>query len=95
MRTLRRLILLQLALASALSAQNRPPEPQRAIDWAAIDREAVTLLRDYLRVNSTNPPGNEYAAAQFLRDFWRRRGSRPRSLTPTRWAPAAPICTRA
>jgi len=69
MRTLRRLAVLHLALASALSAQGRAPEPTRPIDWAAIEREGATLMRDYLRVNTTNPPGNELAAARFLRDF--------------------------
>src|SRR5947208_9326372 len=74
MRTLRRLALLHVALASTLAAQTRAPEPTHPIDWAAIDREGATLLRDYLRVNTTNPPGNELAAAHFLRDFLAKEG---------------------
>ena len=36
------------------------------MDWQRVGDEAVTLLRDYLRVNTTNPPGNETAGARFL-----------------------------
>ena len=36
------------------------------MDWQQVGDEAVTLLRDYLRVNTTNPPGNETAGARFL-----------------------------
>lgn len=34
-------------------------------DWAAVERESVELLRAYLRIDTTNPPGNELAAARF------------------------------
>src|SRR5215207_4525048 len=74
MRPIRRLALLQLVLPAALGAQSPVPAPVRAIDWPAIEREGVTLLRDYLRVNTTNPPGNELAAARFLRDFLAKQG---------------------
>jgi len=50
------------------------PAPERPIDWPAIEREAVTLLREYLRLNTTNPPGNELVAARFLRDFLTKHG---------------------
>src|SRR5213083_982300 len=36
------------------------------IDWAALGEEAVDLLRRYLMVDTTNPPGNEIAGARFL-----------------------------
>jgi acetylornithine deacetylase/succinyl-diaminopimelate desuccinylase-like protein len=74
MRALVRTALLQLALSSALTAQTRAPLPVRPVDWAAIDREGVALLRDYLRINTTNPPGNELASARFLRDFLAKEG---------------------
>jgi acetylornithine deacetylase/succinyl-diaminopimelate desuccinylase-like protein len=74
MRLLRRLVLLTSLLPAALGAQGRSPEPTRPIDWAAIEREGVALLREYLRVNTTNPPGNELAAARFLRDFLAKQG---------------------
>jgi acetylornithine deacetylase/succinyl-diaminopimelate desuccinylase-like protein len=67
-------LLLTLAGAAALHAQASAPQPVRTIDWAAIDREGVQLLRDYLRVNTSNPPGNELAGALFLKEFLAREG---------------------
>ena len=74
MRALIRISLLPCLLASTLSAQQRAPVPTRPVDWPSIEREGVALLRDYLRVNTTNPPGNELAAARFLRDFLAKEG---------------------
>ena len=39
------------------------------IDDAALRAESVALLRDLLRVDTSNPPGNETAAAELLRDY--------------------------
>ena len=33
-------------------------------DWKALADEATALLSQYLRINTTNPPGNEIAAAR-------------------------------
>ncbi len=35
-------------------------------DWDAIGGEATAMLRDYVRIDTSNPPGNEIAAARFL-----------------------------
>ena len=35
-------------------------------DWKALGDEAVELTRQYLRIDTTNPPGNETPAAEFL-----------------------------
>ena len=36
------------------------------MDWTKIGVETVDLTRAYLRINTTNPPGNETAGARFL-----------------------------
>lgn len=36
------------------------------IDWDVVAAEAVDLLRRYIRIDTTNPPGNEHLAADFL-----------------------------
>ena len=36
------------------------------MDYAALGEEAVDLLRRYLTIDTTNPPGNEIAGARFL-----------------------------
>ena len=74
MRLPRLLALLLLVIPAALAAQRRAPVPKQPIDWPALEREGVALLRDYLRVNSTNPPGNELEAARFLREFLAKQG---------------------
>ncbi len=38
----------------------------RAIDWGHYQDQAVQLLQEYLRIDTSNPPGNEVAAAEFL-----------------------------
>ncbi|MCK9487093.1 MAG: M20/M25/M40 family metallo-hydrolase [Dehalococcoidia bacterium] len=38
----------------------------RAIDWPAVHAEALEILRAYLRIDTTNPPGNEAPAARYL-----------------------------
>jgi acetylornithine deacetylase/succinyl-diaminopimelate desuccinylase-like protein len=83
MHLLRRSLLVSLLLPAALSAQGRAPVPARAIDWPALEREALTVLRDYLRVNTTNPPGNELEAARFLRDFLAKQGIEAQILDTT------------
>jgi len=41
-------------------------KPVPPIDWDALTEEAVTLLSDYLRVDTINPPGNETLACEWL-----------------------------
>jgi acetylornithine deacetylase/succinyl-diaminopimelate desuccinylase-like protein len=43
-------------------------------DWKALGDEATALLSQYLRINTTNPPGNEIAAARWLAAVLRRDG---------------------
>src|SRR4030095_15646356 len=37
-----------------------------AIDWSGLGDETVELLRGYLAIDTTNPPGNEVAGTTFL-----------------------------
>ena len=56
----------QLSLTAALLAVALVlrVEPARAdLDWHALGEEAATLLSDLIRVDTTNPPGGETAAA--------------------------------
>jgi acetylornithine deacetylase/succinyl-diaminopimelate desuccinylase-like protein len=48
--------------------------PSLGIDWRAVGDEAVGLLRAYLAIDTTNPPGNEAAGARFLADVLARAG---------------------
>ena len=44
------------------------------IDWAALGDETVDLLRRYLMIDTTNPPGNEIAGVRFLAEVLARDG---------------------
>ncbi len=50
----------------------------RAIDWVAVRREAQGLLIDYLRIDTSNPPGNEALGARFLGALLEAEGITPR-----------------
>ncbi len=45
-----------------------------AINWSPYQDMAVDLMRQYLRVNTSNPPGNEIAAARFFKEIFDREG---------------------
>lgn len=51
-------------------------------DWAALGDEATALLSLYLRINTTNPPGNEIVAARWLAAVLRREGIDARIFEP-------------
>ena len=44
------------------------------IDWQGVRDEAAKILRDYIRINTTNPPGNEMMAARYLEGILRKAG---------------------
>jgi len=50
------------------------PAPRQGLDWDAIGDEAVRLLQVYIRVDTTNPPGNEIEAAGFFASLFAAEG---------------------
>ena len=44
------------------------------IDWPRYQDMAVDLMQQYLRINTSNPPGNEIEAAKFLKNIFDRYG---------------------
>jgi len=44
------------------------------IDWGRVEHEAASLLSEYIRIDTTNPPGNEASAAEFLAARLRAEG---------------------
>jgi acetylornithine deacetylase/succinyl-diaminopimelate desuccinylase-like protein len=56
-----------------------PPRPEAvryydAVDWDKAGDEAVEALREYLRVDTTNPPGNETRGAEWMGAILAREG---------------------
>ena len=50
------------------------------IDWDAITEEATQLLSDFIRIDTSNPPGREKAACDWLAGLFRARGHRRHRL---------------
>lgn len=49
-------------------------EPAPAVAWDDVLAEVVSTLREYIRIDTSNPPGNEEAAARFLGQILEREG---------------------
>ena len=58
-------VLLALALVSFLTA--RAAEPARPLDWAAINEEAMRHFQAMVRMDTSDPPGNEKPVADYLK----------------------------
>jgi acetylornithine deacetylase/succinyl-diaminopimelate desuccinylase-like protein len=70
-----RLALLALLLASPLAAQSAG-----GIDYAALREETAKRLSEYIRINTSNPPGNELATARWLGEVLAKEGVQGRIL---------------
>src|SRR5215217_965988 len=69
MRSLITASLFTLAFCVAVSAQNGA-----RIDWPQYQDMAVELMQQYIRINTSNPPGNEIEAARFLKKIFDQHG---------------------
>jgi hypothetical protein len=66
MRTVRPLA----GIAALLAAVSVPARAQRpAIDYERLREETAQRLSEYLRINTSNPPGNELATARWLENL--------------------------
>ncbi|MBF6560732.1 MAG: M20/M25/M40 family metallo-hydrolase [Candidatus Binataceae bacterium] len=86
---------LALALAATFSIAMRPvaraddrqlvdPAPRpKAIDYGRLTQEATALLQTYIRLDTTNPPGDELEAARMLKQKFLADG-----IPATVWEPA-------
>ena len=54
-------------LLSGVSLHGQSASAPRPPDWSSLQAESVQNLRDYIRINTTNPPGNEILGARFLK----------------------------
>jgi acetylornithine deacetylase/succinyl-diaminopimelate desuccinylase-like protein len=56
------------------AAQTAGENHLRAIPWDQYQEQAVKLLQEYLRINTSNPPGDELPAAQFFQRLFDEAG---------------------
>jgi len=65
----------------AAVAQTSLESHLKAINWESYQRQAVELFQQYLRVDTSNPPGNELAAAEFFHRLFDAAGI-PNTILP-------------
>jgi acetylornithine deacetylase/succinyl-diaminopimelate desuccinylase-like protein len=58
------------------------------IDWNALTTETVNVLSEYIKVNTTNPPGNELQTALFLKRILDKEGIESQILDTAELKPA-------
>ncbi|MFQ6033841.1 MAG: hypothetical protein ACE5KR_03150, partial [Candidatus Bipolaricaulia bacterium] len=54
----------------------------KQVDWKAYREEAVEFLSELIRIDTSNPPGNETEAARFLQERFAREGIAGEILEP-------------
>jgi acetylornithine deacetylase/succinyl-diaminopimelate desuccinylase-like protein len=66
----------QLALVIGLVVCGLASSPARvqSPDWQATDAEAIRTIQEYVRINTSNPPGDVLKAADFLTAILQREG---------------------
>jgi acetylornithine deacetylase/succinyl-diaminopimelate desuccinylase-like protein len=74
MRRVLHLITILALVSSQIGLSSSFPSPAGDPDWGRAGSEAVALLAEYLRVDTTNPPGNEMRAADFFARLLRKEG---------------------
>ena len=76
-----RVLLVLAALSFSAFAETQLDDHLRAIDWPPYQDETVKLMREYLRIDTSNPPGNELAAAEFFHRLFDQAGI-PNTIYP-------------
>ena len=70
---MRRHLVLAIVLLASIRPAARQPAAQQP-DWKGVERDAIQTLQDYVRINTSNPPGDVTKAADFLIDILKREG---------------------
>jgi acetylornithine deacetylase/succinyl-diaminopimelate desuccinylase-like protein len=81
-----RVIFFWLAVTLPVAAQGIPPNPTAPanpspqMNTAELAREATVWLAQLIQINTTNPPGNEAAAAKYIAGILEKEGITPEIL---------------
>ena len=76
-----RVLMVLAALSFSAFAETQLDDHLRAIAWPPYQDETVKLMREYLRIDTSNPPGNELAAAEFFHRLFDQAGI-PNTIYP-------------
>jgi acetylornithine deacetylase/succinyl-diaminopimelate desuccinylase-like protein len=75
------ILLVLAALSFSAFAETQLDDHLGAIAWPPYQDETVKLMREYLRIDTSNPPGNELAAAEFFHRLFEQAGI-PNTIYP-------------
>ena len=64
----------EIAFAQAQPLQTQPPPQTGAVDFEKLYIDALGWLQGMIRIDTTNPPGNEMAAAKYLAGILQKEG---------------------
>ena len=78
--SLKRFSIVWAVLAALFAVMTEAWAAQAKFDWKALEEEAVGLLSRYIQIDTTNPPGNEIKAAEFLKTIFDREGIEARII---------------
>lgn len=67
-------------LAFWLGAATAALGGEAKLDWRALEAEAVSILSRYIQIDTSNPPGNEAKAAEFLKAILHKEGIEVRTI---------------
>ncbi|MGE0126797.1 MAG: M20/M25/M40 family metallo-hydrolase [Blastocatellales bacterium] len=72
----RRAVLLGLLILTLIGSTSSPTSHAagNGVNWDEVQKEALELFIQYLKIDTTNPPGNEIRAAQFFANICKREG---------------------
>ncbi len=92
-RLVRPLLCSAAALSSALApraavAQGAARAAAHPVNWDSLGAETTRVLSEYLKLNTTNPPGNEIVTARFLQAFLAKEGIEAQILDTAELRPA-------
>ena len=88
---IRKALLTSLLLGVLVFAAGQTVFAQAPLNWEAIQKESLELFIQYLKLDTTNPPGNEIRAANFFAEICKREGIEHKVFEPfpgrgTLWA---------
>jgi acetylornithine deacetylase/succinyl-diaminopimelate desuccinylase-like protein len=63
-----------LSYGQGLQSQSAQQPAAPSADMAKLQGEAIAWLQDLIRINTSNPPGNEIVAAKYIADVLKREG---------------------
>jgi acetylornithine deacetylase/succinyl-diaminopimelate desuccinylase-like protein len=85
---MRRSVALAALFAATIAPLASAQQRSTPIDWNSLTNETVGLLSDYIKVNTTNPPGSELQAARFLQRILKKEGIEAQILDTAELKPA-------